>query len=296
MLLKMKYLNCINKAHFFIGTSIQIYTMQSTSNQCRVYQCSQCPRDTGYFCFTCQCDLCLQCKEKHLKMGHNAVMFREKLSCIKLSEMCAKHPNKVYKRICEPCQVPVCDVCSEHNIPKFEISLSYFRQTNKHGLRKIRDFYKEKRQKQQKIFKVIRTEYVFYKCALEDINIKGIKRKSSCISINIITKGQRLDNLIAHALSDVTHKNKCRWLHNLQKQSVFNIIAFGQLYDQIYEQSANYPLQNLLFRKKSYISLLSNSPPLQRIKISIQEYFEMKSIIDCLFNIQIKRMKIMGIN
>lgn len=47
-----------------------------------VHQCWQCSGDTKYYCKSCLCDLCLYCKEKHLKdfttIAHYVVTYRKK--------------------------------------------------------------------------------------------------------------------------------------------------------------------------------------------------------------------------
>lgn len=47
-----------------------------------VHQRWQCSGDTKYYCKSCLCDLCLYCKEKHLKdfttIAHYVVTYRKK--------------------------------------------------------------------------------------------------------------------------------------------------------------------------------------------------------------------------
>ncbi|XP_056007514.1 uncharacterized protein LOC130050808 [Ostrea edulis] len=49
------------------------------STQLKVRQCSQCQRDTEFYCNTCKRDLCLQCKKKHVTENntkyHNVVFY-----------------------------------------------------------------------------------------------------------------------------------------------------------------------------------------------------------------------------
>ncbi|XP_056007497.1 E3 ubiquitin-protein ligase TRIM71-like [Ostrea edulis] len=49
------------------------------STQCKLRQCSQCQRDTEFYCNTCKRDLCLQCKKKHVTENntkyHNVVFY-----------------------------------------------------------------------------------------------------------------------------------------------------------------------------------------------------------------------------
>lgn len=83
-----------------------------------VRQCSECPGDAEYYCESCPCDLCPQCKEKHVTdlktIDHHMVIYPEQFSCIPTHELCTRHPSNIYSMYCEPCEVPVCYLCSEH--------------------------------------------------------------------------------------------------------------------------------------------------------------------------------------
>uniref|UniRef100_K1QTK5 B box-type domain-containing protein n=1 Tax=Magallana gigas TaxID=29159 RepID=K1QTK5_MAGGI len=65
--------------------------METASIPCKVYQCSKCPGDTEYYCVSCPCDLCPQCKENHVKdlqtIDHDVVSHREKINYIPTQEI-----------------------------------------------------------------------------------------------------------------------------------------------------------------------------------------------------------------
>lgn len=50
-----------------------------------VHKCSKCSGDTEYYCKSCLCYLCSQCRENHMQdlktVDHNVVLYKEKL-CI----------------------------------------------------------------------------------------------------------------------------------------------------------------------------------------------------------------------
>lgn len=86
--------------------------MDTASTSYRVHQCSQCSGDTEYYCESCPCDLCPQCKENHVKhlktIDHNVETYREKCSNNSKQEICVRHPSKIYGKYCEPCELAVC--------------------------------------------------------------------------------------------------------------------------------------------------------------------------------------------
>lgn len=88
----------------------------------KVHPCSMCPGDTEYFCKSCPCSLCVQCKENHIKdlktKYHNVMGYRDKFKYIPTEDICAKNPQVVYRRYCEPCDLPVGVECThqkDHN-------------------------------------------------------------------------------------------------------------------------------------------------------------------------------------
>lgn len=56
--------------------------MDSASTAYRVHQCSECPGDTEHYCVSCTCDLCLHCKENHVKdlttNDHEIIIYQDK--------------------------------------------------------------------------------------------------------------------------------------------------------------------------------------------------------------------------
>lgn len=86
--------------------------MDAASTQYRVRVCSMCPGDAEYFCASCLCNLCLNCRENHVNnlktIDHNVVI-RKKYHYIPIQELCMTHPGKAYKKYCERCELPVCN-------------------------------------------------------------------------------------------------------------------------------------------------------------------------------------------
>lgn len=268
--------------------------MKAAHRHCQVHvrQCSKCSGDTEFYCFNCEVDLCVQCKENHLQYfstkDHNVVIYREKFNHIPLSEICVRHPNKVYTKFCKPCLLALCKSCSGHNIPKFQMCLSYFKQTKYHEIVNIRSVYRVKRRKPRKTINIIFKECLFHRSALENIDFYVDKNASLNYSENIST-AKKVKSLITITLSDVTQIKKCRLLHKLHKQNIIGILTTGQLCEQINEQSITSPLQYLLFLKTSNILQILENPYQRNIKIAASEPLEMKHMVDMIFRREIKK-------
>lgn len=91
--------------------------MDAASTQYLVHSCSMCPGDAEYFCASCSCGLCLNCRENHVNnlktIDHNVVI-RKKYNYMPIQELCITHPGKAYKKYCERCELPVCNHCGKH--------------------------------------------------------------------------------------------------------------------------------------------------------------------------------------
>lgn len=65
-----------------------------------VHQCSVCFGDTDSFCTSCQCELCLECKEDRvnhlLTIDHNVVTYHEKLNFLPNQKISNPHSDNVY--------------------------------------------------------------------------------------------------------------------------------------------------------------------------------------------------------
>lgn len=153
-----------------------------------VRQCSECPGDAEYYCESCPCDLCPQCKEKHVTdlktIDHHMVIYPEQFSCIPTHELCTRHPSNIYSMYCEPCEVPVCYLCSEHRT---------------HRWMDLQRAYKAMQQQHRGTIHTIRSETLFYRPVL----LKGIKAdvktcqtECSLYQSVISKKAERLRKLI----------------------------------------------------------------------------------------------------
>lgn len=111
--------------------------MDTTNIPYSVHQCSECPGDTEYHCISCTCDLCPQCKKKHLKdlktIDHDVVTHRDKIKYTPTEEICVRHSSNVYKNYCEPCKLPVCYHCRKHrNHRQLDVRTAYETKQHQH--------------------------------------------------------------------------------------------------------------------------------------------------------------------
>nr|XP_034318493.1 uncharacterized protein LOC117686817 isoform X2 [Crassostrea gigas]XP_034318494.1 uncharacterized protein LOC117686817 isoform X2 [Crassostrea gigas] len=256
--------------------------MYKANSPFKVHLCSKCPGDTAYYCVSCPCDLCPQCKENHVKdlqtIDHDVVSHRDKINYIPTQEICVRHPSHVYVKYCERCQVPACDKCQKHR---------------KHTQIDVKTAYKTKRQQHRGTIHTIRSEALFYRAVL----LTGIKADvktchtefSSYIS-EMLTKAQRLKDLIDYMIYDQLNNVCCDFdfKHRCKKQKKEMIRHIGSLrrYEHRYVQPAFTfsVLQFLSFTKtalpKKHITLHTN-------QLSMTESLNKEDMMKSLSAIQI---------
>nr|XP_011445835.3 uncharacterized protein LOC105341171 [Crassostrea gigas] len=222
--------------------------MEIASTPCKVHQCSKCPGDTEYYCISCPCDLCPQCKENHVKdlqtIDHNVVSHRDKINYIPTQEICLRHPSHVYIKYCEPCQVPVCYHCKEHiNHRQLEVGTSY----------------ETKQQQHRGTIHTIRSEALFYRPVLLPgfkADFRTCRTEFSVYQSKILTKAQTLKDLIdkvkedfmCNVFCDFDFKHRCL----KQKKDMIRHIVSLQRYVHRYEQRRVIrPLQFLSYIKRT---------------------------------------------
>nr|XP_034332754.1 uncharacterized protein LOC117691245 [Crassostrea gigas] len=215
--------------------------MDTARTSCRVHQCSKCPRDTEYFCESCPCDLCSQCKVNHINdlktIDHYVMSYREKINYIPMLEICVEHPNKIYGKYCELCQVPACNNCGKHR---------------KHTKINVIAAYKTKRQQCRGTIHVIRSEALFYRPVFFPeikAEIKTSRRDFSLYQSGLLTKGQRLNDITNYVQADFMYNVFCDFdfKHRCLKQKIEmqrHIVSL-QRYVHRYVQSAIRPLKFL---------------------------------------------------
>nr|XP_034310533.1 uncharacterized protein LOC117684053 [Crassostrea gigas] len=235
--------------------------METANLPCKVHQCSKCPGDTEYFCISCPCDLCPQCKENHVKdlktIDHDVVSYRKKINYI-------GHPSLRFR------------------FNPFE------KIRNK--IKSIKAYLTKQQQHSGNIH-TIRSEALFYRPFLLPgikTDLKTCHTEFSFYQTEMLTKAQTLNHLIDKVKEDFMCNVFCGlFKHRCLKQKLEMIrhIVSLQRYVYIYEQRRVIrPLQFLSSIKKvlSHIHLT-----LHTSQLSMTESFNKEDVMESLSAIQI---------
>lgn len=179
------------------------------TSQCKAHHCSICQGDTEFNCETCKLNLCFNCKERHVvdvntKM-HRVIYYRERFRLIDKQDKCTRHPDMVYKRYCELCELPLCSNCTEHR---------------KHKTRNIITIFKTKRQRHKKLIDRIESDILYMRrILLEETkgNFENRRIEMPRCQSNISTKARRLNCCIDYALGYLSKKHKCELIQKVRK-------------------------------------------------------------------------------
>nr|XP_034305456.1 uncharacterized protein LOC105338987 [Crassostrea gigas]XP_034305458.1 uncharacterized protein LOC105338987 [Crassostrea gigas] len=232
--------------------------MDTSSTPYKAHRCSKCPGDTEYYCVSCPCDLCPQCKENHFKnlktIDHNVVTYREKLNYIQTQEQ------------------DICELIDNVHTNKIQIPSD------------IETAFETKRQEHRTILHTIRSEALFYRPILL-IEVKHDFRRfltelSLCQS-EMCKKAQKMKILISESSFNVDFKHKCL----TQKKEMNTHMSSLQRYVHIYEQSAINPLQ---FLSSIKTALPQINLTLHTCRLSVAESINKGDLIESLSAIQIK--------
>nr|XP_034309388.1 uncharacterized protein LOC105325719 [Crassostrea gigas] len=256
--------------------------METASTPCKVHQCCKCSGDTEYYCVSCPCDLCPQCKENHVKdlqtIDHDVVSHRDKINYIPTQEVCVRHPSHVYIKYCELCQVPVCYRCRKHR---------------NHRQLVVRRAYRTKRQQHRGTIHTIRSEALFYRPVLLpriQSDFKSCRTEFSLYQSEMLTKAQTLNHLIdyiqkdimCNVFSDFDFKHRCL----KQKKEMIRHIVSLQEYELKYVQP-EFTFSALQFLFSIKTALPQIHPTLHTSQLSMTESLNKEDVIESLSAIQI---------
>nr|XP_034321337.1 uncharacterized protein LOC105327231 [Crassostrea gigas]XP_034321338.1 uncharacterized protein LOC105327231 [Crassostrea gigas]XP_034321339.1 uncharacterized protein LOC105327231 [Crassostrea gigas]XP_034321340.1 uncharacterized protein LOC105327231 [Crassostrea gigas]XP_034321341.1 uncharacterized protein LOC105327231 [Crassostrea gigas]XP_034321342.1 uncharacterized protein LOC105327231 [Crassostrea gigas]XP_034321343.1 uncharacterized protein LOC105327231 [Crassostrea gigas]XP_03432134 len=258
------------------------HIMDTASSRYRVHLCSKCPGDTAYYCVSCPCDLCPQCKENHIKdlqtIDHDVVSHRDKINYIPTQEICVRHPSHVYTKYCEPCEVPACNNCQTHR---------------KHTQIDITTSYKTKRQQHRGTIHTIRSEALFYRPVLLTgikADVKTCHTEFSPLQSEMLTKAQNLKKLIDYVVYDLLNYVLCYFdfKHRCKKQKIEMIRHIGRLrrYEHRYVQPA-FTFSALQFLSFTKTALPQRHLTLHTSQLSMTESLNKEDVMESLSAIQI---------
>ncbi|XP_052681676.1 uncharacterized protein LOC128162486 [Crassostrea angulata] len=267
--------------------------METASTPCKVHQCSKCPGDTEYYCVSCPCDLCPQCKENHVKdlqtIDHDVVSYRDKINYIPTQEICVRHPSHVYIKYCEPCQVPVCNSCSEDQSHRFR---SFLFGQGQHEILDIQVAYKTKRQQHRGTIHTI-SDAIFNRPVLLPrikTDFKTCRTEFSRYQSEMLTKVQTLKHLInkvrkdfmCNVFCDFDFKHRCL---KQKKEMIIHIVCL-QEYELRYVQP-KFTFSALQFLSSIKTALPQIHPTLHTSQLSMTESLNKEDVMESLSAIQI---------
>lgn len=215
-------------------------------------RCSKCHEDTTYYCESCPCDLCPNCKENHVidlkTTDHNVRLYREKTNYISTQEIYVKHLSHVDINYCELCKLRFSDSCSEDPCT---IRNSRAGQGNKSFLN-LQEAYKTKRLQHRGTIHTIRNEALFYRRVLLSrikADFETCHKEFSHYQSDMLLKAQKLKDsidyiqtdFICHVFSDFDFQHRCL----KQEIEMMGYIFSLQRYVRRYEQSTIRPIQFL---------------------------------------------------
>ncbi|XP_065937096.1 uncharacterized protein [Magallana gigas] len=272
------------------------HIMDTASSQYRVHLCSKCPGDTEYYCVSCPCDLCPQSKENHVKdlqtIDHDVVSHRDKINYIPTQEICVRHPNHVYTKYCEPCQVPVCDFWFGHKSHKLPVR-SFLFGKNPHKIQDLQKAYKTKRQQHRGTIHTIRSEALFYRpVLLTEIkaDVKTCHTEFSPLQSEMLTKAKNLKDLIDYVVYDLLNNVLCYFdfKHRCKKQKIEMIRHIVRLrrYEHRYVQPA-FTFSALQFLSFTKTALPQIHLTIHTSQLSMTESLNKEDVMESLSAIQI---------
>ena len=260
------------------------FSMEFNGSVVSVKLCSLCQRDTEYYCNSCQKDLCLLCKKRHVTdldtKDHYVVFYREKFNCVSMLRKCAYHPDHIYEMFCETCNIPVCSHCKEHS---------------NHELVDIKKAYVTKRQDNKKHIQKIRSDTLynirfFLEKLPNDVKIDFCSFQKEMISCHTGMKKMartlktRLNELINVYIDDIKCKHSCL----MQKNKMVRFILRMQIYEQRLVEITKNPVKLLRFSKTDSLPNVQNTPNLaQHMQLSIIDEIGTTELIRMLSKIQI---------
>uniref|UniRef100_K1Q322 Tripartite motif-containing protein 2 n=1 Tax=Magallana gigas TaxID=29159 RepID=K1Q322_MAGGI len=248
-----------------------------------VHQCSKCPGDTAYYCVSCICDLCPQCKDNHVKdlktIDHDVVSQCDKFNYIPTQEICVRHPSHVYIKYCEPCEVPVCFHCRKHRT---------------HRQLDVKTAYKTKRQQHRGTIHTIRSEALFYRPVLMTgikADVKTCHTEFSLHQLKMLRKAPKLKNLINKARTDFKYELFCDF--DFKHRCLEQMIEMNGHIVSLQEYEHKYIQPEFTFSALQFLLSIKQVLPLKNLtlhtsQLSLAESLNKEDVMESLSAIQIK--------
>ncbi|XP_062603052.1 uncharacterized protein LOC134264785 [Saccostrea cucullata] len=268
--------------------------LKSFSTQCKQRQCFQCKGDTEFYCKTCDYELCLQCKERHINLyikDHDLVLYREKYQSLTKQESCERHPDKLYDRYCLSCEVPVCVKCKVYRNLKMLPFSFLLNKHRKHEMLDLSTAYETNRRKYRGIIHKMRSDIIYNSCHHLTRIKTDLKFFHTCnIQSEMSVKARRLKNLIDNDVKSRIKSLKIQkpQIYEKQIRKLKRHIYRTENYEYKFEQSVYKPIKFLLFLKKTTVPKPKQNPFLtHHFILSLTEKINRKDVITLLSEIQL---------
>lgn len=262
--------------------------MEVASCQYRVHQCSKCPGDTEYFCNLCPCELCSQCQENHVHddktIRNKVVVYRDKFKYIPKKEKCSRHPDNQYRSLCGPCQVPMCDLCSDHHFHM--VFASFLNQTEQ--TQTVWGTYILKRQKHRRIIEIIRNEAFKLRPDLLTViktDVKTCQRYTSLDQSGMLTKAHKLKGQFGNCIESQV----AGMMNKIIKQKTTLIKHLNKIleFEREYEESAISPVRFILLMNSTSFPDIHDTCIRRHSLPTMRESLNKKDVMKTLSEIQI---------
>ncbi|XP_061165867.1 uncharacterized protein LOC133174786 [Saccostrea echinata] len=246
------------------------------TTQLKVIRCSRCLEDSKFHCLTCDTDICVRCKEKHVihldTKHHDVVIGSLKYRDSLIPESCKRHPDRYYGYWCKSCQRPVCTKCNDHrNHEKIDLVKTFRTCIQQHRERIIR----------------IRSEILPYNSALLaqiKSDLKSLNTKIDNLKLEMNFKVQRMKEQIdiCTVLKEISGSNLYFESQLQQRRNV----TYIHKHIQRYELLENRPVQFLFLLKKITVPKIKVIPG--TLALSLTEEINMEDVAALLGKLQIK--------
>lgn len=221
----------------------------------------------------CSRDLCVRCQEIHrtnLSVNyHDVVIYREKLPNFSKDEVCVIHLDRNCKFYCETCELPICNLCTEHR---------------QHLTQDVRTAYEKHRQQHRKCIRIIRNDTLYNREVLLSgviMDFKTCKIISHECQSKLVEKARAVKNLLDRLVLNFKMQTHIIKIHRY--------IAKAQTYEHQYENISNRSIQFILFLKKERFYEKQDSPNFpQDIKLTLADSVNIDAVTKVLSEIQMK--------
>lgn len=233
-----------------------------------VHKCSKCPGDTEYYCKSCLCDLCSQCRENHMQdlntVDHVVVLYRENNRIHPIEYGLVGFSDREYCQLWNLSDSPHCT--------NRQLTVVLIKHETENG-------------NERQLYNMRRNDALFYNPLLMlgiEADFKACHIKFNNFQSAISTVAPLLKDQINTALCDVDYKHRC-FKQNIK---IRKYLAFLHKNEHKYERSAHRPIRFL--KEKFHIPQIMLTPhlTLHTCQLSFNQSIKKKDVIESMIKIQ----------